>query len=427
MNVLLLGSGGREHAIAAALRRSPLLGTLVIAPGNPGTATLGINASVSLDDHDGLLALAARHAINLVVVGPEAPLVAGFADRARAAGFAVFGPSQAAAQLEGSKSFTKDFCREFDVPTAAYATFEEPDAAKAHARAGHFPVVIKADGLAAGKGVVIAATAEEAEAAIEAVFDGRFGTAGARVVIEEFLDGEELSFFAICDGARAFAFGSAQDHKRVGDGDTGPNTGGMGAVSPAPAMSPALEADIMARIIEPTMRGMAARGTPFQGVLFAGIMVGPDGPQLIEYNVRFGDPEAEALLLRFEGDLLAVMAACAAGEALAASVRFGATVSVAVVLAAAGYPDAPRAGSRIAGLEAASAVSGVRIYHAGTRQNGSDLVSAGGRVLVVVGSGATATEARRQAYAAVALVDWPGGFYRRDIGWRAVAREQSVS
>lgn len=424
MNVLLLGSGGREHAIALALGKSPLLDTLVIAPGNPGTEALGLNAPVSLDDHDGLLALAAHHRIDLVVVGPEAPLVEGFTDRARTAGLAVFGPSRAAARLEGSKSFTKDFCRDHAIPTAAYATFTEAAPAKAHARAGRFPVVIKADGLAAGKGVVIAATAAEADGAIEAMFGGRFGAAGARVVIEEHLEGEELSFFALCDGTRALPFGSAQDHKRVGDGDTGPNTGGMGAVSPAPLMTPALEDAIMRGIVEPTLSGMAARGTPFQGVLFAGLMVGPDGPKLIEYNVRFGDPEAEALLLRLDDDLLALMAASAAGAGSGRPVRMKAESAVAIVLAAEGYPDAPKTGTPIAGLDRAGALPGVTVFQAGTRRVGDELVSAGGRVLVVAALGATPADARAKAYAGVSLIDWPGGFYRRDIGWRAVERNK---
>ena len=426
MNVLLLGSGGREHALALALSRSPKLGTLTMAPGNPGMASLGTVAPIALSDYDALLALAAEQRIDLVVVGPEAPLVDGFSDRARAAGLLVFGPSRAAAQLEGSKSFTKDFCREHGIPTAAYRTFTEAELAKAYARSSPLPLVVKADGLAAGKGVLIAETRAEAEAAIDAIFGGRFGEAGASVVIEAFLEGEELSFFALCDGARAFAFGSAQDHKRVGDGDTGPNTGGMGAVSPAPLLTPALEAEIMTLIIEPTVRGMAARGTPFQGVLFAGLMVGPDGPKLIEYNVRFGDPEAEVLSLRLDDDLLPLLAACAAGDAPEGPIRLGTRAAVGVVMAATGYPDAPTLGTRIGGLDAAGALPDVTVFQAGTRATADGLVAAGGRVLVVAATGPTVAEAQAKAYAAIDRIDWPGGFCRRDIGWRAIAREQST-
>ena len=426
MNVLLLGSGGREHALALALSRSPALGTLVIAPGNPGMADLGLVASVPLADHDALLALATDHQVDLVVIGPEVPLVDGFSDRARAAGFQVFGPTRAAAQLEGSKSYTKDFCRAHDIPTAAYEVFREAEPAKAYARRRPLPLVVKADGLAAGKGVIIAETLAAAEAAIDDIFGGRFGDAGASVVIEEFLEGEELSFFALCDGRRAVAFGSAQDHKRVGDGDTGPNTGGMGAVSPAPLMTTALEVDIMARIIEPTVEGMAARGVPFQGVLFAGLMVGSDGPKLIEYNVRFGDPEAEVLLLRLDKDLLPLLAGCAAGDLRTERVTLGPRRAVGVVMAATGYPDAPVVGSRIAGLERAGDLADVTVFQAGTRMTADGLVAAGGRVLVVAATGGTAADAQARAYDAVDRIDWPGGFCRRDIGWRAVAREQAV-
>lgn len=420
MNVLLLGSGGREHAIALAVSKSPLLGTLVVAPGNPGTAGLGHNAAVALSDHDGVLALAAHHEIDLVVVGPEAPLVAGLADRFRAAGIQVFGPNQAAAQLEGSKRFTKDFCREFGIPTAAYKAFDEANSAIDYVARGRFPVVIKADGLASGKGVIIAATFAEAKAAI----GGLFGAAGSCIVVEECLEGEEISFFAVSDGSRALAFASAQDYKRVGNGDTGPNTGGMGAVSPAPLMTPDLEATIMERIIAPTIRGMADRGTPFQGVLFAGLMVGPNGPKLIEYNVRFGDPEAEVMLPRLESDLLALLATCATGTAPVHPPRFRPDVAVGVVIAADGYPDAPRMGTVIGSLERAAAGPNVIVFHAGTRESDGSLVAAGGRVLVVTALASSATEAQRDAYLAVEAIDWPGGFCRRDIGWRAVAREQ---
>jgi phosphoribosylamine---glycine ligase len=427
MNVLLLGSGGREHALALALSRSPELGTLIVAPGNPGTATLARNAAVSLDDHEALLALARRERIDLVVVGPEAPLVAGFADRCRAVGLAICGPSALAAQLEGSKSFTKDLCRACGIPTADYQVFTDPAAAKAHVHAGAFPVVIKADGLAAGKGVTVADDAAQAERAIDAVFAGVI-EAGARVVIEEFLDGEEISFFALCDGARALPLASAQDHKRVGEGDTGPNTGGMGAVSPAPLMTPALEAMVMDRIIRPTLEGMTARGMPFQGVLFAGLMVGRDGvPRLIEYNVRFGDPEAEVILPRLDQDLLPLLAACAAGTLPAEPPRLHSDTTLGVVLAARGYPEAPRTGTPIGDLAQAESRPGVTVYHAGTRFTEGVLEASGGRVLVVTARGPTAAAAQARAYEAVDAIPWPGGFCRRDIGWRAVAREQSRS
>ncbi|MDX7949814.1 phosphoribosylamine--glycine ligase [Lichenihabitans sp. Uapishka_5] len=424
MNVLLLGAGGREHALALALSKSPDLTRLIVVPGNPGTAAIAENVSLSLDDHAGLLALARQRAVELVVVGPEAPLVAGIADLFRDAGIPVFGPSAAAAQLEGSKSFTKDLCRAFAIPTAAYETFTDAEAAKTYVRQGAFPVVIKADGLAAGKGVIIAADVTEAESALDDIFGGLFGGAGARVVIEDFLEGEELSFFALCDGTRALPFASAQDHKRVGEGDIGPNTGGMGAVSPAPSMTPTLEGAILERIIRPTLAGMAARGMPFQGVLFAGLMVDPNGdPQLIEYNVRFGDPEAEVMLPRLDQDLLALLQSCAEGALPEWPLRFQDDVALGVVMAARGYPEAPETGTPIVSLPADNDT--VTVFHAGTREADQGLVAAGGRVLVVTARGATAEQAQARAYAAVDAVDWPGGFCRRDIGWRAIARERA--
>lgn len=423
MNVLLLGSGGREHALALALARSPLLRSLTIAPGNPGTAAVGRNVAVAIDDPAAVVSLAREIGCDLVVVGPEAPLVAGVADALAAAGIRVFGPSRAAAALEGSKGFTKDLCRAEGIPTAAYACFDAPDPANAFLASHRLPVVIKADGLAAGKGVVIATTLEEAREAVTAMFDGAFGQAGASVVIEEFLDGEELSFFALCDGTRAVSFGSAQDHKRVGEGDTGPNTGGMGAISPAPAFDAALERAILDRMVHPTLHGMAARGTPFTGMLFAGLMVGPDGPQLIEYNVRLGDPEAEVLLPRLDEDLLPLLDAAARGALQPRPVRFkDDTVALAVVMAARGYPGPPVKGTRIEGLEAAAALPGVTVHHAGTRQDGEVLLADGGRVLAITGMGATAAEARARAYAGVDAIVWPEGFCRRDIGTRAIAR-----
>ena len=426
MNVLLLGSGGREHAIALALSRSPDLTRLIVVPGNPGTAAIAENIALPLDGHDGLLTLAQERAVDLLVVGPEVPLVAGVADRFRAAGIPVFGPGAAAARLEGSKSFTKDLCREFNVPTAAYETFTAADPAKAYVRHGVFPVVIKADGLAAGKGVIIAADLDEAETAIDDIFGGLFGGAGSQVVIEEFLEGEEVSFFALCDGTRALPFASAQDHKRVGEGDTGPNTGGMGAISPAPLMTPTLEGAILDRVIRPTLAGMASRGTPFQGVLFAGLMIDRGGePSLIEYNVRFGDPEAEVMIPRLDQDLLPLLHGSATGALPETPLRFRPDVALGVVMAARGYPEAPQLGTRIGSLEPAKADPDVLVFHAGTRHEGEALVAAGGRVLVVTAQGESALAAQNRAYAAVDRIDWPEGFCRRDIGWRAVEREQA--
>ena len=420
MNVLLLGSGGREHALAAAIALSPALGRLIVAPGNPGTAAIAANMACDTTDPRAVVTLARQQAIDLVVVGPEAPLVAGVADALREAGIAVFGPSKAAAALEGSKGFTKDLCRDVGIPTAAYARFDTASAARRHLAGSVLPVVIKADGLAAGKGVVIATTRAEADAAIDLMFGGGFGAAGAEVVIEDYLVGQEISFFALCDGERALPLGSAEDHKRVGEGDTGPNTGGMGAIAPSPAMTPTLELEIMTRIVEPTLRGMRDRGTPFRGMLFAGLMLTADGPFLIEYNVRFGDPETQALVPLLAQDLLALLDATARGRLPAGPVRLRAEVGVAVVLAARGYPDAPLRGTQIRGLDAAAATPSVRIFQAGTRLVDDRLLADGGRVLAVAGFGADAVAARRSAYAAVDAIDWPEGFCRRDIGRRAV-------
>ena len=427
MKVLLLGSGGREHALAIALRKSPLLSDLVIVPGNPGTAPLGRNVALGLDDPAAIEHLARSEGVDLVVIGPEAPLVAGLSDRLREAGIAVFGPSRAAAALEGSKGFTKDLCRENGIPTAAYRRFEAEAPARAYCQGQPFPLVIKADGLAAGKGVIIAETLDEAEAALADMFSGAFGAAGASVVIEAFLAGEEVSFFALCDGTRAMPLGSAQDHKRVGEGDTGPNTGGMGAISPAALVTPALERAIMTGIVEPTLRGMAARGTPFRGVLFAGLMVGPEGPSLIEYNVRFGDPETQVILPRLDEDILPLLHASAAGALPERAVRLKPDTALVVVMAAENYPGTPVRGTPIGGLAAAARLPGVTVVQAGTRLDGERLLADGGRVLGVVATGGSATEAQRRAYAAVDAIDWPGGFCRRDIGWRAVARERGPS
>ncbi len=420
MNVLLIGSGGREHALALSLSRSPLLTQLFIAPGNPGTQALGRNVSLDVADHRAVMDFCKLMQIGFVVVGPEAPLVAGLVDDLEAAGLLAFGPSKAAAQLEGSKGFTKDLCAEFSIPTADYQRFSASEPAKAYVRARGAPIVVKADGLAAGKGVIVAMSVEEAQAAIDMIFGGAFGAAGAEVVVEDFLEGEEASFFALCDGTRALAFASAQDHKRVGDGDTGPNTGGMGAYSPAPIMTGAMSARVMAEIIEPTMAGMRQRGTPFKGVLFAGLMIGPKGPKLIEFNARFGDPETQVMLARLNEDLLPLLLASARGALPAGPVKLSAQTALTVVYAAKGYPDAPERGSEIKGLERAAAMEGVTVFHAGTKREGTRLLANGGRVLNVTALGDSVAQAQARAYGAVDAIDWPGGFCRRDIGWRAL-------
>ena len=436
MNILLLGSGGREHALAWKLAQSPLCDTLWASPGNPGiqsvldamstcanAAAPGGCLALDLADHGAVIAFCQDSGIDLVVVGPEAPLVDGLADSLRAAGLAVFGPSQAAAQLEGSKGFTKDLCTRAGIPTAGY--IRARTAAEAHAALAGFsiPVVIKADGLAAGKGVVIAQSDEEAAATIDDMFGGAFGGAGAEVVIEEFLEGEEVSLFAITDGTTIVLFGSAQDHKRVGEGDTGPNTGGMGAYSPAPVLTPELEARAMAEIIAPTVRAMAEAGMPYSGVLFAGLMLTADGPKLIEYNCRFGDPECQVLMLRLESDLVALLKAAADGNlADAATPVFSADSAMTVVVAAKGYPVTPASGGQIAGIAKAEA-NGAKVFHAGTAlsEEGA-LVAKGGRVLNVTASGCSLQDARESTYAALAHIRFEDGFWRRDIGWRELAR-----
>ncbi len=424
MNVLLIGSGGREHALAWALSGSPLQTKLICAPGNPGIAELAECVPLDVSNHAGVIAFCYAQSIEFVIVGPEAPLVAGLTDALAAAGIKHFGPSQAAAQLEGSKGFTKDLCAEFGIPTGAYGRFKTAASAMDYLAHQSLPIVVKADGLAAGKGVVIAATRDQAEAAIDACFAGAFGDAGSEVVIEEFLDGEEASFFALCDGAHALALATAQDHKRVGNGDTGPNTGGMGAYSPAPVMTPEMVERTMREIIAPTVAGMTARGTPFKGVLFAGLMITKDGPQLIEYNVRFGDPETQVLMMRLKSDLLAAMLATADGVLDQFTMQWRDDVALTVVMAANGYPGLPDKGTEIRGLDAAAATEGVEIFHASTKRDGSRLVADGGRVLNVTARGKTVAEAQARAYAAIAKVDWPGGFCRTDIGWRAIAREK---
>jgi len=435
--VLVVGGGGREHALCWRLRRSASCGTLFCAPGNAGVqAEPGVSCLPALDvrDHAAVATFCARERVELVVVGPEAPLVAGLADSLRAAGVLVFGPSAAAAQLEGSKVFMKDLCARHGVPTADYAVFTDAAAARAHAAARGAPIVVKADGLAAGKGVVVAGSVAEAQAAVDAMLlDGAFGAAGAAVVLEEFLPGEEASFFALvgADGV-AVPLAACQDHKAVGEGDTGPNTGGMGAYSPAPVLTAAMQEEVMRVCVQPTVAAMAAEGVPFTGVLFAGIMVSPDGrPRLLEYNVRFGDPECQALMARMRGDLAALLRGAAEGrtaEAAAAHLSWSPDAACCVVLAAAGYPGAYAGGEAIGGVEAAEA-TGAKVFHAGTRRDSpaGPLLSAGGRVLGVTGTGASMTAAAAAAYAGVDALQWPGGFCRRDIGWRAIKREQAAS
>jgi phosphoribosylamine---glycine ligase len=424
MNVLLIGSGGREHALAWALSASPLLGKLYCAPGNAGIAEVASCVALDVADHAAVVRFCAEQRIGFVVVGPEAPLVAGLADDLTAARIKVFGPSKAAAQLEGSKGFTKDLCSEFSIPTGAYGRFADARSAKAYLAEQKLPIVVKADGLAAGKGVVIAETAAAAEKAIDACFAGAFGAAGAEIVIEEFLEGEEASFFMLCDGEHVLPLATAQDHKRVGDCDTGPNTGGMGAYSPAPVMTPEMTRRTLDEIIRPTVRGMAARGTPFKGVLFLGVMITKGGPKLYEYNVRFGDPECQVLMMRLKSDLLPALLATADGVLDTFDLRWHEDAALSVVMAAKGYPGDYVKDTQIRGLEAARAVPGVEIFHAGTRRDGDRLLAAGGRVLGVTARGKTVAEAQARAYEAVHAIDWPGGFYRTDIGWRAVARER---
>ncbi|TDR93883.1 phosphoribosylamine--glycine ligase [Enterovirga rhinocerotis] len=424
MNILLIGSGGREHALAKALSASPLCDALFTAPGNPGTASHGTNVPLDVADHAAVIAYCREAAIGFVVIGPEAPLVAGLADDLEAAGFRCFGPSAAAAQLEGSKAFTKELASEFDIPTAAFARFSDLDPALAHLRAAGAPIVVKADGLAAGKGVVVAATVAEAEDAARSMLGGGLGAAGAEIVVEECLVGEEASVFALCDGTHAVLFGTAQDHKRAFDGDEGPNTGGMGAYSPAPVVTPALEEEIMARIIRPTLDGMRARGTPFLGILYAGLMLTADGPKLIEYNVRFGDPEAEVLMPRLRTDLLAAMIAARDGTLDTLEPSWSDHAALTVVMATKGYPGAVGKGSVIRGVDAAEAIGGITVYQAGTARSGEDLVASGGRVLAVTALAPSIAEAQSLAYRGVEAIQWPEGFCRRDIGFRAVARER---
>ena len=424
MNILLLGSGGREHALAWKIGASPLVDRLYCAPGNAGIAQEAECVALDHSDHAAVVAFCRKNAIDFVVIGPEAPLVAGIVDDLEAAGVKAFGPSKAAARLEGSKGFAKDLCRAHNIPTAAYQRFAAAAPAKAYARARGAPIVIKADGLAAGKGVVVAETIAAAETAIDRILGGGLGQAGAELVIEEFLDGEEASFFALCDGEHALPLASAQDHKRAFDGDQGPNTGGMGAYSPAPIMTGEMTNRTMDDIVLPTLRAMSDIGAPYKGVLFAGLMITREGPKLIEYNVRFGDPECQVMMLRLKSDLVPALIAARDGALKNFDLRWYDEAALTVVMAAKGYPGSYGKGSAISGLEDAAAIDGVEIFHAGTaRRPDRRLVANGGRVLNVSAIGKTVAEAQARAYAAVDKIRWPEGFCRRDIGWRALARD----
>ncbi|MCJ1962795.1 phosphoribosylamine--glycine ligase [Novosphingobium mangrovi (ex Hu et al. 2023)] len=426
MNILLLGSGGREHALAWKMAQSPLCDVLYAAPGNPGIAQDATCVELDATDHGAVLAFCEDKRIGLVVIGPEAPLVDGLADSLREAGVPVFGPNKAAAQLEGSKGFTKDLCAKADIPTGRYVRVTSESAGLAALAEFGAPVVVKADGLAAGKGVTVAMTEAEAEMAVMEIFSGRFGEAGAEAVIEEYLDGEEASFFALTDGSTIVPFASAQDHKRVGDGDIGPNTGGMGAYSPAKVLTPELTAETMTRIIAPTVRALADEGMPYNGVLFLGLMLTKDGPKLIEYNCRFGDPECQVMMMRLQSDLVELLHACAENRlGSVAPPRFSDEPALTVVMAAHGYPGTPEKGGAIKGIEG-NENDHVKVFHAGTALKDDTLVASGGRVLNVTGMGSSVSEAQGRAYAALDAIDFPTGFARRDIGWREVAREKSA-
>lgn len=427
MKILVIGSGGREHALAWKLAQSPRVAEVIVAPGNAGTAREDKcrNANVEVKNLDGLLRLAQNAKVDLTVVGPEVPLVAGVVDRFREAGLRIFGPTAAAAQLEGSKAFAKDFLKRHGIPTAFYEVHTDVDAALAYVRDKGAPIVVKADGLAAGKGVIVATTLEEAEAAVRDMLSGNaFGDAGARVVIEEFLDGEEASFISMVDGRTALPMATSQDHKRVGDGDTGPNTGGMGAYSPAPVVTPEVHARVMREVVDPTIAGMIADGMPFTGFLYAGLMIDKAGtPKVIEFNVRFGDPETQPVMLRLRSDLVELVETAIDGRLHEAEAQWDPRPSLGVVMAAQGYPDAPRTGDAINSWDAPD-VDDTKVFHGGTRAEGDKVVTAGGRVLCVAALGDSIADAQRKAYAEVAGISWPGEFHRHDIGWRAIARER---
>ena len=425
MNILLLGSGGREHALAWKIAASPLLTKLWCAPGNAGIAREAECVVVDITDHAAVIDFCKTNAVDFVVVGPDAPIAAGIVDDLNAAGFKCFGPTKAAGQLESSKNFTKALCRAHQIPTAAYEHFTDADSAKAYIRKQGAPIVVKADGLAAGKGVVVAMTLDEALAAVDMMFGGGFGAAGAEVVVEELMQGEEASFFALCDGEHALPLATAQDHKRAFDGDKGPNTGGMGAYSPAPVMTEAMCARVMDEMIMPTLRALSAMGAPYKGVLFAGLMITDQGPKLIEYNARFGDPECQVLMLRMMSDVLPALIACADGQLKNFSLRWFDDAALTVIMATKGYPGDYGKGSIIEGLDDAAKVEGVEIFHAGTKADGKRIVANGGRVLNVCALGKTVAEAQRRTYEAIDRIQWPEGFCRRDIGWQAVAREEA--
>jgi phosphoribosylamine--glycine ligase len=424
MRVLLIGSGGREHALAWKLAQSERLSKLFVAPGNGGTSEVAENVALDPADHAAVIAFAKAQGIDFVVIGPDAPVVAGLGDDVRTAGIACFGPSKAAGQLEGSKSFTKALCDEMHIPTAGYGWFDAEAPALAYVRRHGAPVVIKADGLALGKGVTVAMSLDEAEAAIRDCFAGAFGASGASLVIEDFLEGEEVSFFVLCDGEHTLPLATAQDHKRAFDGDMGPNTGGMGAYSPAPAMTPELIERTMRDIIEPTVRGLNARGTPYQGVFYAGLMLTQDGPKLIEYNARFGDPETQPMMMRLESDLLDLLYATATGDLAGKTATWRPEAALTVVMAANGYPASYKKGSVIGPLPPETPT--LKVFHAGTRRDGERLLSYGGRVLNVTTLGTSVAEAKERADAALLQIDWPDGFYRHDIGWRAIQRERNA-
>ncbi len=420
MNILILGSGGREHALAWAVMQNPKCDKLIVAPGNAGIAQIAECADLDIMDGAAVTIFVEENAIGFVIIGPEAPLAAGVADRLRDAGVLVFGPSEAAARLEASKSFTKEVCDAAQAPTASYGHFTEAEAAKAHIRQHGAPTVVKADGLAAGKGVIIAMTENEALAAIDDMFGGAFGGAGAEVVIEEFMEGEEASLFVLVDGEEVLSIGSAQDHKRVGEGDTGPNTGGMGAYSPAPVLTAEIETKAMVEIVKPTMKVMAERGMPYQGVLYAGLMIKDGQPRLVEYNVRFGDPECQVLMMRLGAQALDLMQAAAEGRLAETQVNWADDHAITVVMAANGYPGSYEKGTVINGLETLTEDSSNMVFHAGTTEKGGKILATGGRVLNVTARGNSLKEARDRAYAAADHIDWPEGFLRRDIGWRAL-------
>jgi phosphoribosylamine--glycine ligase len=425
MNILLLGSGGREHALAWKIAASPLLTKLWCAPGNAGIAREAECVPLDITDQAAVIDFCRANAVEFVVVGPDAPIAAGIVDDLAAAGFKAFGPTKAAGRLESSKKFTKALCKAHNIPTAAYEHFTDPEAAKAYIRATGAPIVVKADGLAAGKGVVVATTPDEALAAVDMMFGGGLGEAGAEVVVEEFMEGEEASFFALCDGEHALPLATAQDHKRAFDGDNGPNTGGMGAVSPAPVMTEAVSARVMDEMIMPTLRALKAMGTPYRGVLYAGVMLTAQGPKLVEYNARFGDPECQVLMLRMMSDVLPALIACADGQLKNFSLRWFDDAALTVIMATKGYPGAYGKGSLIEGLEEAARLEGVEIFHAGTIAKDGKILANGGRVLNICAIGKTVAEAQRRAYAAVDRIRWPEGFCRRDIGWQAVKREEA--